>query len=190
MSEQSRPDLQYLIHEIETKFGRKIVTSADFETLSALLQESSKQVISVSTLKRIWGSVSLSPIPRTSTLDILASYIGYDAYRSFCEDLMKKNLIESGFFETKSLSVSDLSPDDTVEITWAPNRLVLLRYLGNFRFEVVKSENSKLEAGDRFEASNILVGYPLYISRILRNGEYTPSFIAGQSAGISTIKVN
>ena len=72
---------------------------------------------------------------------------------------------------------------------WAPNRLVVLNYLGSFQFEVVCSENSQLQAGDRFELSEIIVGYPLYISRILRGGKYTPSYVAGQINGINLLTV-
>ena len=31
--------------------------------------------------------------------------------------------------------------------------------------------------------------YPLVISRIMRDGEYTPSYIAGQQGGINYVKV-
>lgn len=189
MADRNIPELGFLIQEVEHKFGRKVISSADFESLSSSVQDVTKQVISVSTLKRIWGSVTLKPIPRISTLDILALYLGFDGYRMFYEDLIKQDLIESGFFETKCLSVSDLKDGDRVQITWAPNRLVTIKYLGDFCFEVIESVNSKLIVGDRFELSNIMVGYPLYISRILRDGHYTPSFIAGQTSGISTLKI-
>ena len=85
--------------------------------------------------------------------------------------------------------MAELKPDTTVHIGWAPNRLVKMRYLGNYQFEVMSSENSQLMTGDRFELSEIIVGYPLYISRILRNGAYTPSYVAGQIDGINLLKV-
>jgi hypothetical protein len=67
--------------------------------------------------------------------------------------------------------------------------LVRLKYLGDFQFEVISSENSQLLPGDRFELSEIIIGYPLYISRILRDGEYTPSYVAGCNKGISHMKI-
>ena len=76
-----------------------------------------------------------------------------------------------------------------VIIGWAPDRVVEIRYLGDFMFEVEKSCNSKLKSGDRFELSDIILGYPLYISRILREGEYTPAYVAGQDGGINLLKV-
>ena len=35
----------------------------------------------------------------------------------------------------------------------------------------------------------IIKGFPLYISRILRNGEYTPAYIAGRQGGLNYLKV-
>ena len=78
-----------------------------------------------------------------------------------------------------------------LSVRWfTPNRIVVLDYLGDFNFEVVSNENSHLLPGDRFELSNVLLEYPLLISRILRNGEYTPSYIAGQQGGINLMKVD
>ena len=67
--------------------------------------------------------------------------------------------------------------------------MVTLVYLGENQFEVKESVRSKLKQGDRFESSEIIKGYPLVISRILRNGEYTPSYIAGQQGGINYVEV-
>ena len=43
--------------------------------------------------------------------------------------------------------------------------------------------------GDEFERQFIMTGYPLMIQRILRNGEYTPAYIAGSEGGICSITV-
>ena len=34
-----------------------------------------------------------------------------------------------------------------------------------------------------------MIGYPLYIPRILRNGEYTLSYIAGTQEGLNRVDV-
>ena len=60
--------------------------------------------------------------------------------------------------------------------------------MGDYLFEVESSLNSKLRQGDRFEAANFIQGSPLYISRILRDGEYTPSYIAGRQGGLNHLK--
>lgn len=189
MAKSSIPELGWLLHEVEEKYGGRLATSKDFDALSLAIQEQTRTVISSSTLKRLWGYVSLNPLPRRATLDILAKYLSFKDFPTYCESLSKRGISESGFFDSRSISVSDLQEGSRLEIGWAPNRLVTLLYLGNFLFEVIDSQNSKLEKGDRFELSNIIFGYPLFISRILRNGEYTPSFIAGRETGINTLKV-
>lgn len=70
-----------------------------------------------------------------------------------------------------------------------PNRTVRLKYLGEGRFRVIEQHNSKLMEGDEFERQFIMTGYPLMIQRILRNGEYTPAYIAGSEGGICSITV-
>ena len=101
---------------------------------------------------------------------------------------MSKDFV-STFFTAKYQTVAELQAGVEVSIGWAPNRLVRLKYLGDFQFEVISSENSQLLPGDRFELSEIIIGYPLYMSRILRNGEYTPSYVAGRNKGITLLKV-
>ena len=183
------PELAYLLDEVEQKYGRRIATTTDFESLSVVIEHQIGEMLSSSTLKRLWGYVSLNPTPRIATLDILSRYIGHKNFKAFCESLKESKAFVSTFFTSKYQTVSELTPGVIVTIGWAPNRVVTLNYLGEFQFEVLSSENSQLLPGDRFELSEIIVGYPLYISRILRNGEYTPSYVAGRQRGISLMKV-
>lgn len=183
------PELAYLLTEVEKKYGRRIATTTDFESLSVVIEHQIGELISSSTLKRLWGYVSLNPTPRIATLDILARYLGHKDFKAFCEDLKESQAFVSTFFTSKYQTVAELAPGAVVTIGWAPNRLVRMNYLGDFLFEVSSSENSQLKSGDRFELSEIIIGYPLYISRILRDGQYTPSYVAGQQGGINCLKV-
>lgn len=183
------PELAYLLDEVEQKYGRRIATTTDFESLSVVIEHQIGEMLSSSTLKRLWGYVSLNPTPRIATLDILSRYIGHKNFKAFCESLKESKAFVSTFFTSKYQTVSELTPGVMVTIGWAPNRVVNLNYIGEFQFEVLSSENSQLLPGDRFELSEIIIGYPLYISRILRNGEYTPSYVAGRQRGISLMKV-
>ena len=183
------PELAYLLTEVEKKYGRRIATTTDFESLSVVIEHQIGELISSSTLKRLWGYVSLNPTPRVATLDVLSRFVGHRDFKAFCNHLKESLVYASNFFTSRCQTVAELKPDTTVHIGWAPNRLVKMRYLGNYQFEVMSSENSQLMTGDRFELSEIIVGYPLYISRILRNGAYTPSYVAGQIDGINLLKV-
>ena len=183
------PELAYLLEEVEKKYGRRLATTTDFESLSVVIEHQIGELLSSSTLKRLWGYVSLNPTPRVATLDILSRFVGQKNFKAFCESLKESKAFVSTFFTAKYQTVAELASGVSVTVGWAPNRLVRLNFLGDFQFEVVSSENSQLLQGDRFELSEIIVGYPLYISRILRDGEYTPSYVAGQQGGINLLKV-
>lgn len=182
------PELAYLLTEVENKYGRRIATTTDFESLSVVIEHQIGEMVSSSTLKRLWGYVSLNPTPRIATLDVLSRYLGYKDFKQFCENLKESKTYDSNFFTAQCLIVADLEPGTNVTIGWLPNRLVTLNYMGEFSFEVVMSENSQLKVGDRFELTEIIAGYPLYISRVLRDGEYTPPFVAGRQGGINILK--
>lgn len=187
--DKNMPELAYLLTEVEKKYGRRVATTTDFESLSVVIEHQIGELISSSTLKRLWGYVSLNPTPRIATLDVLARFVGHRDFKTFCQYLSESNLYSSNFFSARCQTVAELAKGVVVQIGWAPNRLVKLSYLGDYQFEVLSSENSQLKEGDRFELSEIIVGYPLYISRILRDGTYTPSYVAGQIDGINLLKV-
>ena len=183
------PELSYLLSEVEKRYGRTISTSTDFEALSVVIEHEINEMLSSSTLKRMWGYVSSNPVPRISTLDILSRFVGYKDFRDFRETIKKYPAYESSFISAKYVTTSDIKEGDTVIIGWNPNRVVTLRYLGGCRFRVLKSENSQLLEGDEFETMSFILGYPLYIPRILRSGEYTPSYVAGSNDGLTMVSV-
>ena len=187
--DRNMPELAYLLTEVEKKYGRRIATTTDFESLSVVIEHQIGELISSSTLKRLWGYVRLNPTPRVATLDVLSRFIGHRDFKAFCNYLKDSQVYASNFFTSRCQTVAELKPETVVQIGWAPNRLVKILYLGNYQFEVISSENSQLMVGDRFELSEIIVGYPLFISRILRDGAYTPSYVAGQIDGINLLKV-
>ena len=78
---------------------------------------------------------------------------------------------------------------DRLRIGWPANRIVTLNYLGNDLFEVETSVNASLVKGDRFRQVSFMKGYPLYLSRILRNGDYTPAYVAGMNSGLNLLEV-
>jgi len=54
----------------------------NFDTLSELIFQETNVMLSVSTLKRIWGKVRYKSIPNLSTLNALARFAGYPNWRS------------------------------------------------------------------------------------------------------------
>ena len=183
------PELNYLLAEVEKRYGRRLSTSADFEALSVVVEHESGEMISASTLKRLWGYVTLKPTPRISTLNVLSRYVGKRDFNTFKQSILNDEHYVSNFFSVKKVCTIDLKKGAEVLIGWAPNRLVTLRYDGDSNYTVIKSENSKLLEGDKFQAESFMIGYPLYIPRILRSGEYTLSYIAGTQEGLNRVDV-
>lgn len=183
------PELTFLLNEVEKKFGRRVSTSTDFETLSITIEMTIGDHISSSTLKRLWGYVSLSPTPRIATLDILARYLGQRGFKEYCQKLKDTDVYASTFFSARVIDANSLNKGAHVSIGWAPNRMIELEYLGNYRFKVAISANSQLRTGDEFETAEFILGYPLLLQKIYRNGETTPPFIAGRQGGLCHIEV-
>ncbi len=182
------PELQALLQRVENKYGRAIDTTSAFEALSIDIERQTGERISSSSLKRFWGYVNSDTAPRVASLDILAKYIGQKDFNSFCKILRSEDGT-SVFFGAESLSVASLTPGNRIQLGWDPNRLLTLEYLGNFRFRVEESYNSKLLAGDCFELSDLIVGCPMFLSRIYRDGKTTPPYVAGAKDGITFIKI-
>ncbi len=182
------PEIATLLQEVERKYGRKVSTSTDFESLSVVIERDINEYISASTLKRMWGYVSLKPAPRVATLDVLSRFCGYASFADFRDKMRVRPDVPSGFFSTTFISSVDLTEGERVLIGWAPNRLVTLRYLGDDNFTVEESQNSKLRVGDVFKATQFMLSYPLFIDRIDRPDGPTPSYVAGKKDGLNRVE--
>lgn len=177
--------LLFLKDEVAHTFGSRLETATDFDALSESIEAGIGALISPSTLKRLWGYVRPQTKPRMSTLDLLAKYCGRDNYASLCTELRDS----SAFITTSRTDSAALLPGAEVMLQWLPDRTVLVRYLGDRRFRVLDGGSSKLREGDEFEATSFLVGHPLYIDVIVRDGKPLPPYVAGRSGGLTGISV-
>ncbi len=184
------PELAELLRQVEAKFGHRLSTTTDFELLSFVIERETSAVISASTIKRLWGYVSYSSTPRMATMDALSRYIGYRDFKSFREALKASGAIVSSFFSSKTIEASSLKEGTGVILGWAPNRIVELKYIGGTTFEVISVQNAKLQKGDCFEASEFILGAPLFIASIRRSdGTVTPPYVAGKVEGLNVLEV-
>lgn len=184
------PEIEELKSLVEQKYGKILATTTDFEEFSLCLEKETRGTISPSTLKRLYGYVSDNHKPRMVTLDILSHYIGHRNYMEFTHWLKTSTKYNSSFFKANQLVSSDLQEGTLVSIGWSPNRLLQLRYLGDSTYEIEKSENSKLQPGDRFVTGCFIKEQPLYLPYIERGGERTASFVAGRNGGLTVISIN
>jgi hypothetical protein len=75
----------------------------DFEKLSQLFLHKTGTMLSVTTLKRLWGKVKYDSTPNAATLNTLAKFIGHDDWRDFKQSID----LES---QTAAIPVADVSP--------------------------------------------------------------------------------
>lgn len=182
-----KPEIAELLLLVEKKYARPLRTTTDLDGFSYHLKLHLGEVISTSTLKRLWGYVSDNHTPRAHTLDLLSRYVGHEHFCAFCLWLKSSTAYNSSFFTARQVLSHELPCDAEVEIGWAPNRYLRLRYRGNALFEVMEAKQSKLHEGDCFETSSFLIGQPLSLPYILRDGVRTSPFIAGRNGGLTLL---
>ncbi len=176
-----------LLMQVESRFG-SVSHASDFANLSEDIENETSELVSSSTLKRLWGYVDYMSNPRIYTLDVLSRYIGYQDFGHFCAEIHNDPQFVSGFLTGECLSADSLLEGEKIRVGWDPNRIVVLKYLGNNRFEVVSVQNASLLKGDRFVLPAIVKGFPMYIPHIERDGKTTPMYVAGYRSGITLIK--
>jgi hypothetical protein len=71
-----------------------------------------------------------------------------------------------------------------LQISYLPDRQIELEYIGENRFRILKSLNSKLKSHDEITITHVVQSYPLLVSEVVRDGKSLGSFTAGKAQGI------
>ena len=182
------PEILKLKNRVETQVKRKIKTPNDFIFLSGVIWERTHETISPTTLKRLWGYIDGADHTRNSTLRILSTFLGFRDWDEFLQHLSDATNVQSEFLCTPHISATDLQLGERVEVSWKPNRHCVFRYLGNEKFVVDKSENSKLAEGDTFSCSFFFLNEPLYITNLVQGKNPPVDFVAGNKDGLTQIE--
>lgn len=172
---------------IERAVDYKVCTTRGFERLSQMILHRTRENISVSTLKRIWGYVKGYDDIRMSTLDVLSKFIGYKDYTHFSHDIKSEtDVIASIFFFGECIYIDDIYVGKLLRLTWVPDRRCDIRYEGEYRFVVIDSANTRLVAGTTFCCHLIEIGQPLYISKVIFPSDPLNkyNYIAGSNGGV------
>lgn len=188
MAKQYNPyHIECLKHDVEQKFGRTCKSPADFKLFALLIKKESGEVISDSTLRRIWGYSKSNHTSRLSTLTALARTLGFIDWDAFVVNLIREHRVESNFISADSINGNDLRSGDIITLHWAPDREASISYCGDSHYEVIQQHNSKLRKGDIFKALFFKKGVPLICSDLIRNGKLFGNYIAGEINGITDL---
>ena len=175
--------IERLKAELEAAVGRKMRTPRDFDMLNKMISGRVGENVSASTLKRLWGYFP-SVEPHTSTLVILAQFLGYrdwDTFRNSESGTPPSSPIIGRWLDVER----ELNVGDRVRVTWAPGRVCDIEYMGDLRFPVLAAEQTRLQAGDTFECTAMLEQQPLYLRNLRHAGMREPmSYVCGMQGGI------
>ena len=183
------PEIQCLCRDIEQHFGQQLQSPADFQLLLQQIWEKQHAVLSLSTIKRLWGYVASNGTPRLSTLNTLAQFLGFADWNAYLVALEQRGGIESALCTGEGIQTADLQAEDRIVVAWQPNRQCTFRYLGENQFVVEDSTNAKLQQGTTFSAARFMIDQPMYLDNILlADGTHT-SYVAGKRHGLTSVNL-
>lgn len=184
---KTSPEISELKQRIENSVKRKMKSPTDFIFLSGAVFERTRETMSPTTLKRLWGYIDGADQTRNSTLEILSRFLGFDNWDAFIAEIGKgegSNPVLSPHIHTEELKAGD-----HVFVSWKPDRRCTFRYLGDMRFIVETAENSKLKVGNTFYASLFILGEPLYLSDLVQGNNPPTAFVVGNKDGLCELKL-
>ncbi len=181
------PELIELCTAIEQWAGKTMSGPTDFDALSMKIWDKTHVQLSSSTLKRIWGYYKDTGKAHRSSLDILAQCLEYAGYADFTKQLSQCQKPTSEYITNSTIRAEDLTMGTTIRLAWLPNRVVIIKFLGNLQFEVVESHNSKLKVGDTFQCAYFIENQPLYLDKLCRNDAPSVSYVLGKSGGLTEV---
>lgn len=185
---KTSPEVIELKKQVEARLERRMKTPKDFSFLRSVIWESSHEIISTTTLKRLWGYISGADETRSSTLDILSRFLGFKDWEDFLTFIDQTD--GSNPIRSFHISSDSLNEGDRLSVSWKPDRRCIFRYLGNSEFVVESSENSKLQAGDTFSATLFILDEPLYLNNYVHEGHPPIPFVVGNRDGLCELKVD
>lgn len=176
---------EQLRSDIETALKKKLCTPKDFEFLRERLYARLHILVSRTTLMRLWGYVDEGVTPRKGTLDILAQFLGYQDWGGYCQNSLLPKEQQSSPIMSRQLSVAkELNVGEHLRLTWQPDRVCDIEYLGNLQFRVTASENTRLKPGNTFECSIIIEGEPLYLDHLRQGAMPAIAYVCGKKTGV------
>ncbi len=177
-----------IIGLLQERFGTPLQYPQQCEALAMAIQEATGHSLGTTTLKRMLGFVGGTVNARTSSLDIIARYLGYPDYELLSRDFGEDTDF-SDFRQVESIDSIDLEPGEAIKLTYHPDRQLILCYLGDNIYEVTESHGSKLLKGDRLIIAGFYVGFKLLITDVEREGKHLGSYQAAKQGGLVSVEI-
>lgn len=176
-----------VIDLLSAKTGHDVTTPHGADYLRNDIEAVTGEHLSLNTVKRLVGNLPYESSPRAVTLNIISRYLGFNSWQLFQEYLSGKI---SGFdTEEGFIDMTTQPPGRLVKIRWEPARSISIKHLGEGKYVVSESINSKLRSEDIIYLSQIAEGFPLMVKLVERNGKVLGNYIAARKQGIDSIEI-
>ena len=184
------PQITLLKQHVEKSLDFSLTTHGDFVRLSAGIEFTMREHMSESTLERLWGySTRRYDTVSERTLNVLARFVGLRSWEHFCQSISTAPG-ESELFTGSTINTSDLEVGSRIRISWPPDRICVIRYLGDNRFVAEQTLNSTMHAGDTFSCLQFQKGRQLQMDNFCKNGSSEMQrYIVGINTGLTTLEI-
>lgn len=178
-----------ILKRLREKVGLSMTKSADFDVLSQAIRDNTSENLGVNTLKRLFGFKTEKVVPRLSTMDIIAQYLGCSDYESLLKELGEDADI-SLFTPVDCLEVQELAKGSQIQLSYDPNRIFFLTYIGDFQFIVNEVEGShNILKGDILTITQLAVGHRFVCSHVMRDGVDLGAYESAKFKGLKSVGV-
>lgn len=177
-----------ILKRLREKVGLSMTKSADFDVLSQAIRDNTSENLGVNTLKRLFGFKTEKVVPRLSTMDIIAQYLGCPDYESLLKELGEDADI-SFFTPVDCLEVQELAKGSQIQLSYDPNRIFFLTYIGDFQFIVNEVEGShNIRKGDILTITQLAVDHRFVCSHVLRDGVDFGAYESAKFKGLKSVE--
>ena len=168
------PEIAALRNSVEARFGEKPTVHARYEALCEDIFLRTKERLSVTTLERLWEySTRSCKSVSEHILNVLCRYVGADGWAGFLKDIKEASREESDMFDIESVMSETLECGKRLRIGWQPDRVCVIRHLGNCRFVAEETRNAKMQPGDTFSCLQFQLRTPLFLENFIPAADST-----------------
>ena len=194
------PQIATLRKAIEGSIGFPLSVHGDFLKLSLLIGREIGEHISESTLERVWGySTRHYDTVSVRTLNVLCRFIGKGSWKEFSDELKGVLSGDSELFASTAVFSSDLNVGARLKLGWLPDRICIIRYLGDNRFIAEETLNATIQPGDTFSCMQFQKGLSVCMDNFIRACDASAAagassheslrYIVGQHSGLTLLEV-
>lgn len=176
-----------VIKRLGIRAGVDVTTPAGATVLAHDIEAKTRERLAPNTIKRLVGILPYDGIPRKTTLNIIARYIGFKSWDKLMSMMPEGMSLFGDAYPY--INLRELPPDIMIHFKWEPDRLIVLRHVKWFSCEVVEVKNSKLEVGDILEVMQLGNGFPFYVRKVMRGDENLGTYSAAIENGIYDLTV-